>query len=92
MPVSRPDRSRSPPPVAPSAVCGRCGRAVAGLGHCLPEPSGALLSVCLACYLVEDLGKLQRSLPEGPELNLLVDGLQVLWETARAAAETEAGR
>ena len=85
-------RSRSPLRPAPAALCGRCSRSLEGPGHCLPVEGGALLSVCITCYLVQDLDTLQRALPRGTELCVVTDGLQILWETARAAVEAEAAR
>ena len=55
----------------------------------MPLETGELLSVCLTCFLVADLDKLQRSLREGPTLNLVTDGLETLWRAARAGSEEE---
>ncbi len=80
-------RSRSPR-TDTVALCGRCQRDLEGLGHCLTE-GGSLLSVCKVCYLLHGLNTLQRNIPAGSALRILEDGLEVLWQTARAAQPGE---
>ena len=69
-------------------ICALCGRARSAL-HCLAR-EGTLVSVCTICYCSEEIRSLGAQLDEGQVHDTISEGLQALYQLAKAEVEKRA--